>query len=295
MKKEIPITIVTPTYNRRMLLQRLFKSLLEQDLSNVCFEWLVVDDGSTDGTLDWLRDLSLTSPFKIRTFSQENGGKHRALNLGVRNVDTPWVMVVDSDDWLLPGAMARLRRVIDEVDHHVKAVIAPRSFDNAPGPDFRSSGRLASFPEWYSQSGVGDTSILMRTDVFAGCPFPEFPGEKFVPESAVYARAFAEGGILFSSDRFVGAEYQPDGLSAKSRQLRMQNPMGACAAYDAHLSCNTSGETRLRDKINYHRFAWHAKKQAKAVRLPRNLRDAPLVAAGWLLHLHDCWTVQRAS
>ncbi|MFW8695087.1 glycosyltransferase family 2 protein, partial [Mesorhizobium japonicum] len=68
------ITVLTPTYNRATTLSRLFQSLCTQ--SNMSFEWLVVDDGSNDGTVDLLNEFSICAPFIIRIIRQENSGKH---------------------------------------------------------------------------------------------------------------------------------------------------------------------------------------------------------------------------
>ncbi len=77
------LTILTPTYNRRPTLPRLYESLCAQ--TRLDFEWLVIDDGSTDDTAAWLQSCQArTSAFAVRSLSQANGGKHVALNTGVR-------------------------------------------------------------------------------------------------------------------------------------------------------------------------------------------------------------------
>lgn len=78
------ITVFTPTYNRISLLPRLLECLLKQTNKN--FEWLVVDDGSSDGTEKYFNDVILKnrSTFPIRYYLQNNGGKHTAINRGVK-------------------------------------------------------------------------------------------------------------------------------------------------------------------------------------------------------------------
>ena len=95
------ITILTPTFNRAHLLPRLFESLTHQ--TDFDFEWLVIDDGSTDGTSDlFAGNTFLSAPFPIRYYRQENGGKHCALNAGVKQAKGDFIFIADSDDWLLP-------------------------------------------------------------------------------------------------------------------------------------------------------------------------------------------------
>lgn len=94
------ITIFTPTYNRAELLPRLHKSLQEQTNKN--FEWIVVDDGSTDNTKEVIENIILQqeNDFPIRYFYKENGGKHTAINRGVREANGDLFFIVDSDDIL---------------------------------------------------------------------------------------------------------------------------------------------------------------------------------------------------
>ena len=75
------ITVVTPAFNRAHLLPRLFCSLCAQTFSR--FEWIVVDDGSTDDTLSLVREFASRAPFPLMVSTRSNGGKHRALNQGV--------------------------------------------------------------------------------------------------------------------------------------------------------------------------------------------------------------------
>ena len=72
------ITVFTPTYNRRYLIDRLYKSLCSQ--TDKSFEWIVVDDGSTDETIEYFSEITKKdNSFEIKYVKQENGGKHRAI------------------------------------------------------------------------------------------------------------------------------------------------------------------------------------------------------------------------
>ena len=75
------ITLFTPTYNRANLLCRLYQSLLLQTNQN--FEWLIIDDGSTDSTRELVESYVKEAKIRINYFYKENGGKHTAINLGV--------------------------------------------------------------------------------------------------------------------------------------------------------------------------------------------------------------------
>lgn len=75
------ITVLTPTFNRGGGLQSLWDSLQKQTVKD--FEWLVVDDGSSDGTKNLITQLQEKSDFPVRYIYKNNGGKHTALNVGM--------------------------------------------------------------------------------------------------------------------------------------------------------------------------------------------------------------------
>ncbi|MBQ7385547.1 MAG: glycosyltransferase family 2 protein [Ruminococcus sp.] len=73
------ITVFTPTYNRAYIISNLYNSIKKQTFKN--FEWLVVDDGSTDNTEDLFKKWQHEdNDFVIRYYKTVNGGKHRAIN-----------------------------------------------------------------------------------------------------------------------------------------------------------------------------------------------------------------------
>lgn len=97
------LTILTPTYNRANRLFSLFDSLESQSIKD--FEWLVVDDGSSDNTQNLISTFAKKSSFPIRYIKKENGGKHTALNTGIRLINSELTFIVDSDDYLVPYAV----------------------------------------------------------------------------------------------------------------------------------------------------------------------------------------------
>ena len=97
------LTVFTPTYNRRELLTRAYKSLTKQTIKD--FEWLIVDDGSTDHTDDEVKKWIDDGIIHIRYHYRENGGKMRAHNTGVGLADTELFLCLDSDDYLVENAV----------------------------------------------------------------------------------------------------------------------------------------------------------------------------------------------
>ena len=92
------ITIFTPTYNRAYILPILFESLKIQTVKE--FEWIIVDDGSTDNTESLIYKFKEECNFSIRYFKKENQGKHIAINFGVEKAKGNLFFIVDSDDYI---------------------------------------------------------------------------------------------------------------------------------------------------------------------------------------------------
>ena len=103
-------TVFTPTYNRAHTLPRLYQSIRRQTVRD--FEWVIVDDGSTDGTEALVRQWQQEgNDFPIRYFWQPNQHKKVAFNRGVREASAPWFVPIDSDDELLPDALEQFARM----------------------------------------------------------------------------------------------------------------------------------------------------------------------------------------
>ena len=96
-------TIFTPTYNRKELLKNLYESLKNQTYKD--FEWIIVNDGSSDGTELSVRQFLDEKILDIKYFYKENGGKQRAYNYGVEKARGELFICLDSDDKYVDNAL----------------------------------------------------------------------------------------------------------------------------------------------------------------------------------------------
>jgi len=229
------LTILTPTFDRRHTLPRLYDSLCAQARHD--FEWLVVDDGSTDDTAQWVRACRPRTGFQVCVVQQENSGKHVALNTGVQAARGAWVFIVDSDDWLTPDAVECVAAALAQAADRPQQV-AGVCFRKA-GPDGGLRGRPYAGPVPFigtpSQVGrmvQGDLAYVFRRDLMAALPFPVIPGEKFVPELYIWNRIADRGGIQFHLDRAVyHCEYLADGYTRNFRAQLRRSPGGFLLFY----------------------------------------------------------------
>lgn len=226
------ITVFTPTFNRGYIIENLYHSLQRQSYQD--FEWILVDDGSTDKTEELVRMfMSEDNFFPIQYIKVENGGKHRAINKGVALAKGQLFMIVDSDDYLTDNALERIVDVEEGIPSDRKnefaGVCGNRGYspDKEVGGSFQGDVLDITTLEQQKYGIYGDKAEVFYTDVLKRYPFPEFKGEKFLTESVVWDRIAFDGYKLRYFNEIVYiCEYQPDGLSAQYRNLMDSNPRG---------------------------------------------------------------------
>ena len=222
-------TIFTPTYNRRELIDNLYHSLLAQTDKN--FEWLIIDDGSTDDTEKYFSELtSKPQPFPIRYLKQVSGGKHRAINKGVQNANGELFFIVDSDDYLTENAIEKINQWITTLDnsHKWAGISGLRGFskDSVVGQHSDFSYIDAKNNERRKYNLLGDKAEVYFTDVLKQHPFPEIPGENFISEEIVWNAIARDGYYLrwFNEIIYI-CDYLEGGLT-KDNDKDKSNPQG---------------------------------------------------------------------
>jgi len=212
------ITVFTPTYNRAHLLPRLFQTLKTQSVQD--FEWIIVDDGSSDDTEAVIKQFQAEHmSFPIRFYRQKHGGKHRAINLAVKLAKGSYFFVVDSDDWLPDNAIALLVSWLKEIQGIPKlcGVAGQKALSDGKsvGHSFEHEGYVdASSLERKKLHIEGDKAEVFDVEVLKAHPFPEFDGEYFVTEAACWNAIAADGYKLrWHQEPIYYCEYLEDGLT----------------------------------------------------------------------------------
>lgn len=229
------ITIFTPTYNRAYTLSRLYDSIKGQ--TGCKFEWVIVDDGSSDGTDELVRSwMDGDAPaFPIRLFRQENSGKHVAWNKGLSEARGDVFFPVDSDDYLVFGAIASIVKMVSTVGKDDANIIAVSGVREFPG-NALTGGLLQTTDKPYidyssidrrSKGITGDLAEAFFTEKLRKYPFPTFAGEKFVPEAVVFNR-FSNDGMLIRgfAQPLYHCEYLSDGYTKNTNRLLTVNWRG---------------------------------------------------------------------
>jgi glycosyltransferase involved in cell wall biosynthesis len=217
------ITVFTPAYNSADTLPRVYESLSKQ--SSLAFNWLVVDDGSTDGTVSLITEWQARAPFRIDYFRQANGGKHTAHNLAVSKASTELFVILDADDELLPNAIAFISAEWDGIDPAERARIAGL-WTLCVTPDGELCGQR--FPQYrldttlqalrYSHRCEGERLPCFATEMLRQFPFPRTePGTcSYIPEAYVWSAITRRHLLRFCN--VICRVYHPGrGLSSLSR------------------------------------------------------------------------------
>ena len=187
-------TIFTSAFNASLTLHRVFESLSRQTLRE--FEWLVVDDGSVDGTAEMVSNWQANSPFPIRLERQEHSGTAASFNRAISLARGALFFQIDHDDGCVPEALEKLWEAWQAIPEGTRAEYAGlyvRSCDEEGrpnGPGFSAPWRDATFHEQYYKFRVReDQRPCWNSSVIRQFPAPIVKGfSGWFPEGYTHAR-----------------------------------------------------------------------------------------------------------
>ncbi|WP_346931038.1 glycosyltransferase family 2 protein [Clostridium sp.] len=223
----VKITICTPTYNRCDLLTNLYNSILKQKFNE--FEWIIIDDGSTDNTKEIVENFIKEKKINITYCIKENGGKHTAVNRGLDIASGELFFIIDSDDTIKEDAL-------ETIWEYWKEIRLDESYVGVAGLKAHTNGNLVgtSFDGKYIDATVinfrykkkifGDKCEVYKTDVLRQYKFPIFQKEKFTTEALVWNRLSAKGyKIRWFNEVIYYCEYLENGLTGNYDRLMVDN------------------------------------------------------------------------
>ena len=226
------VVILTPTYNRAHTLGKLYKSLREQRCKD--FKWMIVDDGSIDTTRELVQDWIKDGKIDIVYIKKENAGKHTAVNKGIALIDEELTFIVDSDDYLTQDAVEVICRYADKyasqkeekklcgfcfLRHYSDGTVNVAYFDK---DEF-----IGNYVDTRINNGLGgDKAEVFYTAVLKKYPFAEYPGEKFMPEDAVWIAMSQNYDMVHANEGIYTCDYLEGGLTKSGRTMKIYSPRG---------------------------------------------------------------------
>lgn len=269
-QNNIGITIFTPTYNRASTLNRLYDSLKSQNTYTRFIEWLIVDDGSTDNTENLIQSFQNERLLNITYIKKENGGKHTALNVGIKKASKEYFFCVDSDDCLEENAIETLINFINTYNPNGIIAYKTNITTNSPigytfPPNLKET-TLYSLINKYKCSG--DRSLIYKTKLIQEITIPEPDGTKFFPETYLYDKFDTQHTSMLLSANLCKCQYLADGYSNSFRKLMINNSLSMKWFYGERLDMNVSFRERLTFAYRYIAFSLLAKSKEYTYRGP---------------------------
>ena len=256
------LTIFTPTYNRKELLTVAYKKLCVQ--TDKRFIWMIVDDGSTDGTAQIVEDWKRENILQISYYYKENGGKMRAYNYGVTKCTTDLFICVDSDDYMQEDAVETIYITWENAKKEsyfsslagIVAYYKCINDTNIQDSNIFPNVRYSTLRNLYKLGYSGETALVFRTDILKQYLFPEIFGETFIPESVIYDQIDNQYQLLVLPRVLTTGSYQDDGLTNSIKALRRDNPRGWLLHYQIKINITPCSVLRYKYIAHAICFSW---------------------------------------
>ena len=255
------VSVVTSTYQREETLPRLYESLRAQSFRD--FEWVVVDDGSSDRSGELVRGWAGEAEFPIVYHWQENRGMGIGRNRAIERASGEYCALIDSDDWYLPHALERMVATWETIPAERR-----RDFANVEGLRVDADGELvldrypadvfdSNYFELRALHGIqGDSVGMYRREVLSANPFPEDLGWHVTP-AITWNRIATRYETRFVNEIWAGTDYQPGGLSSHDTELRLRFRAAQLAYWGEYAAMPKpmKPRNRLRANANYVRYS----------------------------------------
>lgn len=248
------ITILTPTFNRGVL-RSLWDSLQKQTVKD--FEWLVVDDGSTDGTKNLIAQLQEKSNFPIRYIYKSNGGKHTALNVGIQTICSELTFIVDSDDCVTDDAVESILKIHKKYrsQNYICGYAFLRAFPDGKvnGKKFDVDEKIGSYIDVRvnGDDTGADKAEVFKTHCLKEFPFPEYPNEKFLGEDLVWVRMARKYEMVHINKAIYVGNYLEDGLTNNRRKHNIASPVGCMHRAEEFMESDLKTRYRIKGGLQY--------------------------------------------
>ncbi len=280
------LTVFTPAYNRADTLVRTYESLLRQTCKD--FEWIIVDDGSTDNTEEVVRPWLKDQQIPVRYIKKKNGGLFTGYNTAIEHCNTELNVCIDSDDFMPDDAVEIIIKEWRKVeDPEIAGLI---------GLDYYMDGRPIGglFPyecdcyyrhKFNKVGHLSDSKIVCRTDLMKEIwPMPSLGEKDFNP--VWYYNTIGENKKFRLINKCLCiVDYQPDGMMAGIFRQYKNSPKSFAEMRKMTLRSKRSNiKEKVKASIHYVSSSIFAKNVRFVQDSPKPLLTVLFIPAGILLH-----------
>lgn len=310
------LTVFTPTYNRKHTLPRTYESLCHQTCTD--FNWLVIDDGSSDGTREWIESLGskiesfgqrfdcmgrvidgedenhfvIDAGFRIEYVYKPNGGLYTGYNVAYQTIQTELCVCVDSDDYMPDDAVDKIVKMWKVKGCEEYCGITGLDFNVADGKPIGGYFPKGVDVVWFHELElkklhVGDTKQVMCTSLMREvAPMTGFEGEKNFNPIYMMIQVMDKFPVLLINDNLCWVEYQigADSMSQGIFRQYVNSPrsFAKMRMLEMTLSHNT-WKDRFRSAIHYVSSCLIAKDGEWLKKSPKKLMTISAIPLGILL------------
>ena len=302
------LTVFTPAYNRAHTIKRTYRSLCVQTCHD--FEWLVVDDGSSDNTRELILSFvsqveqigdseflgySVDSPWlRVHYIYQENQGMHGAHNAAYDAIYTELNTCIDSDDYMPSDAVEKILNSWNGLTEDEKCryagLIALDVDDknlNILGSELPTDRKSTTLSGYYERGGSGDKKLVYRTDVIKSVPkYPLFEGERYVGLAYKYMLIDQQYELLILNEPVCVVEYQQDGSSFGMYKQYWNNPKGWCFYRTNEMLYTNSLKRKLMVCAHYVSSSIMAKNKRFVTESPDRILTSLSIPLGFLIYFY---------
>lgn len=280
------ITVFTPTFNRAHLLPRLYDSLCKQTSGD--FSWLIIDDGSSDGTQELVKQWQAEKKIEIEYHYKENGGMHTGHNVAYKRIKTELNVCIDSDDYMPKDAVEKIVRFWNDLEDK-------QNYSGFVGLDVTEDGAIigTKIPEDLKRgsylnlykSVTGDKKFVLVTEEVKKYPlYPEYKNEKLVPLGILYIMMGEEKDFAFTNDVYCVVEYQEDGSTNSIFKQYRESPLGFAYARKIILKYDRSFASQFKTYLHLISSSIFAKDISLAFKNVNPVKSLLVLPFGLLFH-----------
>ena len=262
--KNLSLSIVITTFNRKKKLKRLIESIKFQKKLNI--ELVIVNDGSKDNTREYLTLIKKKLKNKVKIIHQQNLGRSISLFKGILKSTKKFLMIMDDDDYFFKDSFAIIKK---KLFHFSDKKINFLVFDVSNNKKNYNLNKINNKNLSYlsirnDYKFLKDFKEIVRTEQLRKKILKRkklFFYEKRIPTGLIWALMEKKNDAIFLNKKIIKKNYHADGLTAQSKYNKLKNPYSMRMMYSLYLKSKSysSISSRFVFKILYHRYYLHSK------------------------------------
>ncbi len=283
------ISILTATYNRENEIEKLYNSLIINNNSEIDFEWLIMDDGSTDNTKTKIKNFIEQKIIDIKYFYQENQGKMSAINKLMENVTGDICLTCDSDDYFSIGAFDIIKkyssRLLEDETVYALAFLKSDADGKISGNEFPEDlHRTDEFTMYFREKMDGEKILVFDSKIRKQFKHEIEDGEKFVTEARMYHKMDEKYDVIGINKVIEIGDYKDDGYTKNYLKIYKENPKGFYNYFKEILGRDLAGVTIEKRRYIYKHYILFSvlSNQKNAILNVKGFMNKLIIAILWI-------------